>query len=161
MTIFKSTDGLVIGQPISPFFGAQNGVQGAGAPTIPSPAASPNSGPQVTTLESAARGALPRNLTLGSVNSVSVGPQNPTAIDDLMSNGAGNQCNEGVAPVGGANGAINNEQFVVGTNAGGAQIQNGPTPTNVESLPSCPVSGATLVSNLTPFGTAGQPVFAG
>jgi hypothetical protein len=165
MTVFKATDGIVVGQPISPFFGAQNGIQGAGAPTIQSPAASPTSGPQITMLASVATGSLPRNLELGSVNGVSAGALNPTPIDDLMSNGAGNQVNLGTStpnvssnPT--TNGAINQEQFVAG-NVGAAMIQNGPTVIDTETLTSGPVSGATLTSNLTPYGTAGQPVFQG
>jgi hypothetical protein len=156
MTLFKSTDGLVCGAPISPFFGAQNGAQGAGAPIIPSPAASPNSGPQVTLLASCANGSMPRNTLVSSVNGVSTG--NPTSVDDLMANGAGNQVNSGVA-VNGANGnpvqngAINQQIFVDGVWTAGAASATGPTPTDTETLTSCPVSGATIVSNVTPSGT--------
>jgi hypothetical protein len=158
MTVFRSTDGLVVGQPISPFFGAQNGAQGAGAPIIPSPAASPNSGPQVTLLASCANGSMPRNTLVSSVNGVSCGLNAPTPIDDLMGNGAGAQVNGGVA-VNGANGnpvqngAINQQIFVDGVWTAGAASATGPTPTDTETLTSCPVSGATIVSNVTPSGT--------
>ncbi|HWX29586.1 MAG TPA: hypothetical protein VNZ53_19340 [Steroidobacteraceae bacterium] len=160
MTIYGSNGGVVTGQPISPSFGAQNGANG-GTAVLQLPTTMP-------ILEAMSRGILPRNLYLGSVNGVSVGPNNPTALDDIMSNGAGNQVNAGVAvpniaanPAG--NGAINNEIFVSGGSLGGANagLTNGPVPVNTETLTSCPVSGATLASTLAPFGTAGQPVFAG
>lgn len=162
MTLYGATDPQVCGQPISPNFGAQCGRQYTGAPVIPSPAASPNSGPQVTLLASASNGSMPRNATATAVNGVSTGAQNPTPIDDLMGNGAGNQVNLGVATpgvsgnpsTGNVNGAIDQQQFVDGTGAQ-AQLVNGPTPTSVETLTSGPVSGATVVSNVTVAGFQG------
>jgi hypothetical protein len=153
MTIYGATDGKVVGQPISPFFGAQNGANAA-APVIQAPA-----GINVTMLEAASRGSLPRNANATAVNGVSTGAQNPTPIDDLMGNGAGQQVNSGVAVPGVAgnpasNGAINQQSFVEGTSAGAA-TSTGPDPYDTESLTSAPVSGATLVSNLTLSGFQG------
>lgn len=139
--------GVVLGQPISPSFGQQS----AGSPVAAgNPVAVPAG---MTMMEAISRGILPRNMNVSAVNGVSTGGQNPTPIDDLMSNGAGNQLNLGVATAGIAgnpatNGAINQQQFVDGT-SGPAQLSNGPTPTGVEALTSCPVSGATLAGNLT------------
>jgi len=160
MTLYGASDPQVCGQPISPFFGAQNGIKYSGAPIIPSPAASPNSGPQVTMLESVARGALPRNANATAVTGVSTGAQNPTPIDDLMGNGAGNQVNIGAAVPGAfgnpaLNGAINQEVFVDGVFTANAGLSTGPTPFNSETLTSGPVSGATVVSNLTLSGFQG------
>lgn len=156
MTLYGATDPQVAGQQVSPFFGAQNGIRYTGAPTIPLPAQV--NAPQVTVLESMARGALPRNTDISTVNGVSVGPQNPTSIDDLMSNGAGNQVNAGVAVLntnGNPNnsGATNNEIFVDGITTTAATLAKGVAPTNTETLTSCPVSGATVVSNLGLLGT--------
>jgi hypothetical protein len=151
--LYGATDPQVCGQPISPFFGAQQNQRYVGPPVILSPNASPNSGPQVTQLASASNGSLPMNADVTAVTGVSCGAQNPTPVADLMSNGAGNQCNEGVAipgtsgnPVG--NGAINNQVFGDGTSAV-ANLATGPDNVNTETLTSCPVSGATVVSNLT------------
>ncbi len=139
---------------MSPSFGAQQNQRYVGAPVIPSPNVSPNSGPQVTQLASASNGSLPMNADVTAVTGVSCGAQNPTPVADLMSNGAGNQVNGGAA-IGGTNGipatngAINNEVFVDGIWTANSGLSTGPVPTNVETLTSCPVWGATVVSNLT------------
>lgn len=154
MTVYGATDPQVIGQPISPFFGAQNGIKYSGAPTIPLPAQV--NAPQVTVLESVARGALPRNALVASVNGVNTGLDQKGAptVDDLLANGAGNQVNIGVA-VNGAfgnpsvNGAISQEVFVDGAQTLNAGLSTGPTTFNSETLTSCPVSGATVGSNVT------------
>ena len=105
-------------------------------------------------LEAMSRGLLPRNANVSAINSVSTGAQNPTPVDDLMSNGAGNQVNAGVAvpnssgnPAG--NGAINQQVFVDGVSSANAGLSTGPAPTNTETLTSCPVSGATLGGSIT------------
>lgn len=144
MTIYQ-TEGRVAGQPISPSFGAQNGAGGGGVVAIPA---------GMSMLEAMSRGILPRNAQVTSINGVGA---SLTTIDDLMSNGAGNQLNLGTStpnvagnPAG--NGAINQQEFVDGTSAA-SQTVNGPTPTAVESLTSCPVSGATLGTNISLAGT--------
>jgi hypothetical protein len=156
MTLFKSTDGLVAGQPISPFFGAQNGVQGAGATVIPEKNLSPTSGPQETLHEALAKGSIPRNANVTAVGGVSTGQQNATPVDDLMGNGAGNQVNIGAAtPKNAGNpGTIttigtNTQEFVDGVGELAAGLSTGPVPTNTETLTSAPVSGATVTGNVT------------
>jgi|HubBroStandDraft_3_1064219.scaffolds.fasta_scaffold07948_2 hypothetical protein len=138
MTVFKSTDGLVVGQPINPNFGAANGAVAPGVNTVQIP-------PGMPALEAMSRGILPRNQMVQTVNGVSVGgtingigTDNCTAAE-LFTNGNGAPCVGGVPPVGGANGANDQQQFVVGTNAN-AQIQNGPTTFNTDPLTLAPVS---------------------
>jgi hypothetical protein len=145
MTVFKSTDGLVVGQPISPFFGAQNGVQGAGAPVIQSPNASPNSGVQQPVVAAVATGSMPSNASVSTVNGVSVGPSDPCSINELQTNGNGVTAMHGSpAP---PSGGVNDQQFAAGTTAP-TFIENGPTTTNNEPQPLGPVSGAVLTSNI-------------
>jgi hypothetical protein len=161
MTLYGATDPQVCGQPMSPFFGQQQNVRYTGAPVIPSPNASPNSGPQVTMQESMSRGALPMNADATAVSGVSTGAQNPTPLADCMSNGCGTQVNGGVAvpgtalnpstsPAGGGgpNGAENQQVFGDGQSLS-ANLQTGPDNENTETLTSGPVSGATHVNNLT------------
>jgi len=159
MTLYGATDPGVCGQPISPFFGAQNGnprAAAVSAPVVPVPVTTQNTGVQNTMLEAAARGALPRNALITSVNAVSCGAQNGTPVDDLMSNGAGFQLNLGCAVPGAANnpssgnvnGAINQQEFVDGITTANAALSTGPVATNIETLTSAPVSGATTTNNL-------------
>jgi len=165
MTVFKSTDGLVVGQPMSPFFGAQNGFQGAGAPVIPSPAASPNSGPQVTALASAANGSIPMNANVTSVNGVATGAAtviggDNASVAEMMSCGNGAPALTGAAIPGSAgnpvgNGAINNQIFVDGITSASAASATGPAATDVSSLTQVSMSGATVVSNVATSGFQG------
>ena len=157
MTLYGASDPQVIGQPISPFFGQQQNVRYTGAPVIPSPNASPNSGPQVTLLASVSNGSLPRNALVTTVEGVNAAS---TPVDDLMSNGAGPQVNEGAAIPGAngnpsGNGAINQQIFVDGIFTANAALSTGPVPTDIETLTSCPVSGATVVSNVVTSGFQG------
>jgi hypothetical protein len=146
MTLFKSTDGLVVGQPISPFFGAQNGVQGAGAPVIQSPNSSPNSGAQQPALEAVGRGSLPTNALVNTVNSVSVGGAvtgpgvgaDPCSVMELLSSGNGNQANGGVGQ-GVVVGQPSENQQYTNTLSAVAMTENGPTPVNVDTLGVAPV----------------------
>jgi hypothetical protein len=156
MTIYGPNGGVVVGQPISPFFGAQNGASPAGGPIVQAPL-----GINVPVVEACARGQIPRNMLVTSVGGVSCGAQNGTPIDDLFGNGAGAQVNSGVAVAGVSNNPIsitgaglNNQTFVEGTSAG-ASLSTGPDPFSTETLTSCPVSHATLVSQLTLSGFQG------
>ena len=139
MTVFKSTDGVVVGQPMSPSFGAQNGAQGAGAATIQLPAG-------MSILEAMSRGILPRNAYVANVNGVSTGAGDNVSVDELLATGNGNQSVRG-APLP-PSGGINDQQFVSGTGAV-AMSANGPTQTNTEPQPLAPVSGAVLSANIT------------
>lgn len=145
MTLYGATSPIA-GGIMSPFQGTSAGVP-AGSSLLALPAGMPM-------LEAMSRGLLPRNADVSAINGVSTGAQNPTPVDDLMSNGAGNQVNAGVAvpnssgnPAG--NGAINQQVFVAGVFSANAGLSTGPAPTNTETLTSCPVSGATLGGNIT------------
>lgn len=138
MTLFKSTDGVVAGQPMSPNFGAQNGVQGVGAPTVQLPAGMP-------LLVAASLGLVPANCLVSTVNGVSVGGTvgatggDPCSVMELMSSGNGNQANGGVGQGPIANEQSEQQQYVIGQTAVAASA-NGPTPTNVDPIGLAPVS---------------------
>lgn len=139
MTLFKSTDGVVAGQPISPAFGSQNGAQGAGATAIQLPAG-------MSVLEAMSRGILPRNAYVATVNGISIGTGDNCTVDELLATGNGNQSMRG-APVP-PSGGVNDQQFVAGTSAG-TNSANGPTPINTEPQTLGPVSGGVLATNIT------------
>lgn len=137
MTVFKNTDGIAIGQPMSPFFGAQNGQQGAGAPTIQLPVGMP-------LLVAASLGLVPANALVSTVNGVSVGGQagviggDPCSVMELISSGNGNQANGGVGVGPIAAEQSEQQQYVVGQSLL-ASSANGPTPENVDPLGLAPV----------------------
>jgi hypothetical protein len=136
----------VVGAQLAPAFGVQNA---GGAPAnvaINPPTNMPLS-------EAMSRCVMPRNANVSSVNGVSTGAQNPTPIADLCTNGAGNQVNGGVAVAGVAgnptsNGANDQQVFVSGDWTTPAGLSTGPTPTNTETLTSCPVSVNTTCGNV-------------
>jgi hypothetical protein len=151
MTIYSNpVTGPVVGQPISGDFGKQN----SGAPPANTVVAIP---PSMSLLEACARGVVPRNSMVTAIAGVSTGAQNPTPIDDLCANGAGNQVNAGVAipsafgnPVIDIAGAVAPPlKTVAGTFTANAAQTNGPTPIDSETLTSCPVSLATTGANIT------------
>jgi len=154
MTVFKSTDGVVVGQPMSPFFGAQNGIQGAGAPVIQSPASSPNSGVQQPALAAVGTGSMPTNALVNTVNGVAVGGvvtapgigADPCSVMELISSGNGNQANGGTAASALPASQGENQQYTVGMGAV-AMTENGPTPVNVDTLGLAPVP-AGVATNL-------------
>jgi hypothetical protein len=152
MTLYGPNGGVVNGQPISPFFGAQNGAATPGSPIIPLPAQV--NAPQVTLLESAARGAVPRNAIVASINGVNAGAGDNMSVDEAMGSGNGAQVNLG-APVNSSsgnpatNGAISNQEFVGGIIGAVASSANGPAATNTETLTSAPISGATVAVNVS------------
>jgi hypothetical protein len=152
--ISNPVTGPVLGQPIHPNFSQQfAGTPPANTIVAPVPLAAGIGGTQKTMLEMVARGEMPRNAMVTAVNGVSTGAQNPTPVDDCMSNGCGAQLNLGVAVAGTAgnpvsNGAINQQIFSDGY-SGAAQTGNGAVPKNTETLTSCPVSGATTGANIT------------
>jgi hypothetical protein len=168
MTVFKNTDGIVVGQPMSPFFGAQNGQQGPGAIVIEQPTTAPTAGGmqatgvQMSLLEQCSRGLIPRNANLSTIagQSVSAGISalqgDGVSVDEAMTSGNGAQICAGVAvpPNAGNNVAtitmgINNQIFVEGVAGVGDAISTGPTPTNTESVVSAPLPGSTTTANVT------------
>ncbi len=156
MTIYVNS-GPAVGQPISPSFGAQNGL--GATPVIQQPTTAPvaggmqATGVQMSLLEACSRGIIPRNALVASVAGVSCGAQNATPIDDLIGNGAGAQVNGGIA-VNGAfgnpaqGGGVNNQQFVDGNVTLNAGLSTGPAPTGNEILTSAPVSAGTTTANV-------------
>src|ERR1700734_607927 len=138
MTVYKNTDGIVVGQPMSPNFGAQNGQQGPGAITVQQPTTAPTAGGmqatgvQMPLLEACSRGIIPRNAQISTVSGQSVSAGISTsqgdsmAIDEGLTSGNGAQVNLGVAcPPNGGNPnsvttmGINNQVFVDGVAGAG------------------------------------------
>ena len=160
MTVFKSTDGVVVGQPISPFFGAQNGLQGAGAPVVQSPNVSVGSGNQQSLLEATGKGAMPHNALVNTVNGVNVGGPpgviggDPCTVMELLSSGNGNQANGGVGQGAIAGQIGENQQYTVNETAV-AMLANGPTPVNVDTLGVAPVPGGVPTNQVTTSGFSG------
>ncbi len=99
--------GPVVGQPMSPFFGAQNGL--GATPVIQQPTTAPTAGGmqatgvQMSILEACSRGIIPRNANIASVAGVAASAGisntngNSLSFDDAMSNGNGAQASGGVA----------------------------------------------------------------
>jgi hypothetical protein len=161
-----TNQGVVVGQPMSPFFGAQ---QGAGpAPAIEQPTTAPTAGGmqatgvQMSLLEACARGLMPRNAYIASVATVApaAGISNTNgdsmSVDEAMSDGNGAQACGGVAvnpnastPVAVSTGGVNTQIFVEGVaNANGA-LSTGPAPTNTESVTSAPTPASMTTANVT------------
>jgi hypothetical protein len=167
MTIYGPNGGVVVGQPISPFFGAQNGASPPGGPIIQQPTTAPTAGGlqatgiQMPLLEAVARGIIPRNAAVASVAGVatSVGITNTNgdalSVDEAMGDGNGAQVNLGVAvpgtsgnPTTVATGGVNNQIFGSGASLP-ANLAQGPTPTNSETLTSGPVPASTTTANVS------------
>jgi hypothetical protein len=100
----------------------------------------------MTQLEAYSRGIVPANVNIAAVNGLSTGAGDPCSSLELMSNGNGQSTFRGTSAA--PSGAINDEQFVVGTSAA-TFTSNGPTPTNTEPQTLGPVSGAVTGSNIT------------
>lgn len=168
MTVFKNTDGIVVGQPMSPFFGAQNGQQGAGAITIEQPTTAPvaggmqATGVQMSMLEACSRGLIPRNAQLSTIagQSVSAGISalqgDGVSLDEAFCSGNGTQVNLGVAVAPNASNnqfgvlsVLSNQVFVEGTANANDALSTGPTPTNNESIVSAPLAGSTTTAGVT------------
>jgi hypothetical protein len=167
MAIYGQTDGIVVGQPLNPNFGAANGAQSPSAGFIQQPTTAPvaggmqATGVQMPLLEAVSRGIIPRNANIATIagQAVSAGVStlqgDGVTLDEALSSGNGAQVNLGVPIVGVANNPVslninevNNQQFVDGTGAV-AQSANGPTPTSVESIVSAPLAGSTTTAGVT------------
>jgi hypothetical protein len=167
MTVFKNTDGIVVGQPMSPFFGAQNGQQGPGAITIEQPTQAPvtggmqATGVQMSMLEACSRGLIPRNAQLSTIAGqsvsagISVSQGDSVSVDEAFSSGNGMQVNLGVAVPPNANNnaavetaGVNNQVFVEGIASAVATLATGPAATNIESVVSAPLPGSTTTANV-------------
>lgn len=152
MTLYGATDPQAIGQPISPFFGAQNGRQYQGPPTIQAPPVNA-SGPQQPALEAVSRGTLPMNALVSTVQGVSVGGApgaiggDPCSVAELFASGNGNQANGGVGQASVPNQQGEQQQYTVGLGAV-AMTENGPTPSNVDTLGVAPVPASQPTANI-------------
>jgi hypothetical protein len=168
MTIYGPTGGVVIGQPISPFFGAQSGASQAGGPTIQQPTQAPitggmqATGVQMSLLEACSRGIIPRNQQLSTIagQSVSAGISQANGdgvtLDEAFSSGNGAQVNFGVpVPPNAGNTVttttmgVNTQIFVQGNANANDNLSTGPSATNIESVVSAPLSGSTTTANVT------------
>jgi hypothetical protein len=168
MTVYKNTDGIVVGQPMSPFFGAQNGQQGPGAITIEQPTTAPTAGGmqatgvQMSVLEQCSRGLIPRNANLATIagQSVSAGVSQSQgdglSIDEAFScgNGAETCLGAPVAPNAGNTSVVtlstlSNQAFVDGIAGAGDAISTGPAATNIESVVSAPMAHSTTTASVT------------
>src|SRR5258708_5774996 len=167
MAIYGPNGGVVIGQPISPFFGAQNGASSPGGPIIQQPTTAPvaggmqATGVQMSLLEACSRGIVPRNAQLATIDgqSVSVGVSalqgNGVTVDAALAEGNGTNMNLGVAAPQNANnpnsvdtGSINTQLFVGGIGNVDDTLSDGPTQTNMESVVSEPLPGSTTTANV-------------
>ena len=165
MTIYGTSEARAVGQPISPFFGAQNGQVGV-APVIQQPTTAPTAGGmqatgvQMSILEAASRGIIPRNANLASVSGqavsagVSASQGDGMTLDEGLASGNGAQVNLGVAVPPNANTpnsvtmmGVNNQILVDGVATANDALSTGPTPTNNESVVSAPTPGSTTTAN--------------
>jgi hypothetical protein len=165
MTIYVN-GGAVVGQPMSPSFGAQNGL--GITPVISQPTKAPvaggmqATGVQMSVLEACSRGLIPRNAQLSTIagQSVSAGIStlqgDGVTLDEALSSGNGMQVNLGVAvpPNAGNNAAVetmgvNSQIFVEGIADANGALSTGSVPTNTESVVSAPLPGSTTTANVT------------
>ena len=168
MTIYGATDPPAVGQPMSPFFGAQNGAGKTTAPIIEQPTIAPVpggmqvTGVQMTILEACARGIIPRNAQMATIagQAVSAGISalqgDGVSFDEALSSGNGMQVNLGVpVPPNGNNPGsvtimgVNNQQFVDGVANANDTLSTGVAPTDIESVVSAPLPGSTTTANIT------------
>jgi hypothetical protein len=167
MAIYGSTGGVVVGQPISPFFGAQNGANAA-APIIQQPTSAPvaggmqATGVQMSMLEACSRGIMPRNAQLATISGqavsagISQSQGDGLSVDEALGSGNGAQTDLGVAEPPNANtpnsveaSGVNTQVFVGGTGSANDALSTGPTPINMDSVVSAPLAGSTTTANVT------------
>jgi hypothetical protein len=157
--------GVVVGQPMSPFFGVQGGL--GAAPIIEQPTTAPTvgglqaTGVQMSMLEACSRGLIPRNALISTVSGVSVSAGisasqgDGMTVDEGLSSGNGAQVSLGVAvPPNAANPnsvttmGVNNQVFADGIATANDGLSTGPAPTNTESVTSAPMPGSTTTANV-------------
>ena len=158
--------GVVVGQPMSPFFGLQQGV--GPAPVIEQPTTAPTAGGmqatgvQMSMLEAASRGLIPRNAQLATIagQSVSAGVSalqgDSLSIDEAFAGGNGAEVCLGapVAPNAGNNSTVtlstlSSQAFVDGIAGVGDALSTGPAATNIESVISAPMAHSTTTASVT------------
>jgi hypothetical protein len=165
MTIYVQ-QGPAVGQPMSPYFGAQNGL--GATPVIQQPTTAPvaggmqATGVQMSLLEACSRGIIPRNANLSTVagQSVSAGVSasqgDGMSVDEGLSSGNGAQTSLGVAvPPNASNNVatetagVNTQVFVEGIASANGALSTGPAATNTESVVSAPTPGSITTANIT------------
>jgi hypothetical protein len=158
--------GPVVGQPMSPYFGLQQGV--GPAPVIEQPTTAPvaggmqATGVQMSLLEACSRGLIPRNAQLATVagQAVSAGISSSQgdslSFDEAFASGNGAEICLGVpvAPNAGNTSVVtlstlSNQVFVEGIAGVGDALSTGPAATNIESVISAPLAGSTTTANVT------------
>lgn len=168
MTIYGQTDGVVVGQPLNPNFGAANGASAPNAGLIQQPTTAPTAGGmqatgvQMSILEAVSRGIIPRNANLASVSGqavsagVSASQGDGMTLDEGLASGNGAQVNLGVAVPPNANTpnsvttmGVNDQIFVSGGGTQSASMSVGPTDINNESVVSAPTPGSTTTANVS------------
>jgi hypothetical protein len=165
MTIYVQ-QGPAVGQPMSPYFGAQNGL--GATPVIQQPTTAPTAGGmqatgvQMSMLEACSRGIMPRNAQIASIAGqaasagVSASQGDSLSIDEAFScgNGAETCLGAPVAPNAGNTSVVtlstlSNQAFVDGIAGAGDAISTGPAATNIESVISAPMAHSTTTANVT------------
>lgn len=169
MTVYSATDGLAVGYPINPNFGAANGA--AAAPTITQPTQAPvtggmqATGVQMSILEACSRGIIPRNAIVGSVGGANVNPGggsggqggNGPSIDQMLGCGDSADANTtgcatpgsaGVPSTSAAVGVLNTQVFSDGISVNSAALATGPTSDNTSSLTQSTMPGAVTTANV-------------
>jgi hypothetical protein len=158
--------GPVVGQPMSPYFGAQNGL--GATPVIQQPTTAPvaggmqATGVQMSLLEACSRGLIPRNAQLATLAGqavsagISASQGDSLSVDEGLSSGNGAQvCLGAAVPPNSGNGVsvttmgVNNQIFVDGIASANDALSTGPVPTDNESVVSAPTQGSTTTANLT------------
>jgi hypothetical protein len=158
--------GVVVGQPMSPFFGLQQGV--GPAPVIEQPTTAPTAGGmqatgvQMSMLEAASRGLIPRNAYLATVAGqpvsagISASQGDSLTLDEAFAGGNGAEVCLGapVAPNAGNTSVVtlstlSSQAFVDGIAGVGDAISTGPAPTNIESVVSAPLAHSTTTASVT------------
>jgi hypothetical protein len=168
MTIYGQTDGIVVGQPLNPNFGAANGAQATTAGFIQQPTTAPvaggmqATGVQMSLLEACARGIIPRNAQLATVAGqavsagISASQGDSMSVDEGLSSGNGAQVCLGVACAPNAGNTVttttmgvNTQIFVDGLANANDALSTGNAPTDIESVVSQPTPGSVTTANFT------------
>jgi hypothetical protein len=168
MTIYGQTDGLVVGQPLNPNFGAANGAQSPSAGLIQQPTTAPvaggmqATGVQMSALEACSRGIIPRNANIATIAGqavsagISASQGDSLSFDEAFGSGNGAQICLGVpvAPNAGNTSVVtlstlSSQIFVDGILGVGDALSTGPAATDIESVISAPMSHSTTTANIT------------
>jgi hypothetical protein len=168
MAIYGQTDGIVVGQPLNPNFGAANGAQAATAGFIQQPTTAPvvggmqATGVQMSLIEACSRGIIPRNANIATIAGqavsagISASQGDSLSVDEAFSSGNGAEICLGVpvAPNAGNTSVVtlstlSSQVFVDGIAGVGDALSTGPAATNIENVVSAPMAHSTTTANIT------------